>query len=437
MNPLRFDFEWASVPGSKDPVIGATMADLEIRLGDQSITKVYDRRVQCVRDRVLVSLYPLAEWVAAHWWPLLEENLVPGRTERGPFAEKHSFRHAGDGFALPDLTLVPEGETVLLRCVPLSLEHQPISFQTDLQDYLPKDHVREVLSDLIEAVLERILSANLRGTWLESEWNALRDMDPEEVDFCQAVARMGLDPFDIPDDVRDAVLDAASKLPGSAAEEVFRCASPSSLPGISEWISVGIGKIGASRCRLPDLSPIRSSLGDVRQGLPWERGYQMARDLRSRMALSPEPPLDLRQVLGPDTPVVQAEGPPSRAINALVGARGESAFCCYGDIPALEESRRFLIARALGLCLQTSHPLPGVLSVAVTQEQQQNRAFAAELLAPANSIRQRMRSEMISEDDLDDLSRLFKVSSYVVAHQVRNHRLGTLVDSASFGQRQG
>ena len=52
-----------------------------------------------------------------------------------------------------------------------------------------------------------------------------------------------------------------------------------------------------------------------------------------------------------------------------------------------------------------------------------NRAFAAEFLAPSSALRSRLARPVVDGDDMDELAAEFGVSSLVIEHQVRNHRI--------------
>ena len=52
-----------------------------------------------------------------------------------------------------------------------------------------------------------------------------------------------------------------------------------------------------------------------------------------------------------------------------------------------------------------------------------NRAFAAEFLAPGMMLRKDLSGAVIGEDELEDLAFDYGVSTYVVRHQIENHRL--------------
>jgi Zn-dependent peptidase ImmA (M78 family) len=52
-----------------------------------------------------------------------------------------------------------------------------------------------------------------------------------------------------------------------------------------------------------------------------------------------------------------------------------------------------------------------------------NRAFAAEFLAPHGMLKGDLSGAMIGEDEIDDVALDYGVSTFVVRHQIENHRL--------------
>jgi Zn-dependent peptidase ImmA (M78 family) len=90
-----------------------------------------------------------------------------------------------------------------------------------------------------------------------------------------------------------------------------------------------------------------------------------------------------------------------------------------------EEQRRFSLCRALSDYLASG--LPSLVTRSQTEHQQRNRAFAAQFLAPAESIRKRIMGWSPDEDGVYELAREFRVSELVIRHQIRNHGLAELV----------
>jgi len=100
--------------------------------------------------------------------------------------------------------------------------------------------------------------------------------------------------------------------------------------------------------------------------------------------------------------------------------------------PARETTRRFAIARAIGHHVLRDAPRPCLLTRTNTDEQAATRAFAAELLAPASSLRDRLGDRVgqrIDDEEVQELADVFDVSEWLIEHQIRNHDLGYPDDS--------
>lgn len=84
-----------------------------------------------------------------------------------------------------------------------------------------------------------------------------------------------------------------------------------------------------------------------------------------------------------------------------------------------ERARRFTLSRALWHFLAEDDPI-FLVTASYTDRQKVERAFAAELLAPAEGIEQRLTSEIFVEENLEELADHFGVSVKVVEHQIQN-----------------
>lgn len=87
------------------------------------------------------------------------------------------------------------------------------------------------------------------------------------------------------------------------------------------------------------------------------------------------------------------------------------------------ESRRFLAARGLMGWLYGQPDVISLLSTTLDRRQQQQRAFAAEFLAPADAIRERITTRQTTEEQIIELAAHFQVSDFVILHQLKNHRI--------------
>jgi hypothetical protein len=163
---------------------------------------------------------------------------------------------------------------------------------------------------------------------------------------------------------------------------------------------------------IPDLQQTLAGRASQRQGMPWEIGYDYARQVREILHIEPVDPAPvdsyLRSVVrsGPDT-----------SLTAL--GLGDSTSLIFSGRQA-PEPRRFTLARALWHLLSPSRD-PFLITTAHTERQSVERAFAAEFLAPAAGIQEVMRRSTAT--DPDEIARYFRVSPLVVYHQVENQLL--------------
>ncbi|MEO3860484.1 hypothetical protein [Acrocarpospora sp. B8E8] len=116
---VRIEWEWEAAPHMKAVELRATFARLTIFVGQDCVTLVEDQESSSSRRAIAVSLYPLAEWLAYNWWFLQadsrhNENEADARRSR----QRHSIRHAGDGFFWPDLYVLPEESHIRLTWHP-------------------------------------------------------------------------------------------------------------------------------------------------------------------------------------------------------------------------------------------------------------------------------------------------------------------------------
>ena len=130
---MRLDFEWHDAPGVQDEVLKATWARLEIHVKDQVASEALDLRSSSRRTGIYGSLFPLAEWVVEQWWHLLNEpsitSTVVGGREAAPWmhdwVRRHNLLTAREGGALPDLTMVRDGDEMVIKWEPDPACDQP------------------------------------------------------------------------------------------------------------------------------------------------------------------------------------------------------------------------------------------------------------------------------------------------------------------------
>ena len=153
---------------------------------------------------------------------------------------------------------------------------------------------------------------------------------------------------------------------------------------------------------------------------PWQRGNDLAGAVR-RMLGSGDGRFDFAATGSLSLHRSETQ-PPSARVQGLAAADAPA----YVVAARGETGQRFLAARALGDYLDRSWPGPAILSSLATNRQAQSRAFAAEFLAPAESLRQRLNGGAVEPERVDELGAEFGVSSHVIRHQIENHGLATI-----------
>ena len=110
-----------------------------------------------------------------------------------------------------------------------------------------------------------------------------------------------------------------------------------------------------------------------------------------------------------------------------VVTRGTAGAVSFGLKAKGEIGKRFLFCRALGEAIASYDT--GLVTRGTTRRQQANRAFAAEFLAPSQSLRERITYSVVDDEQVDDLAEEFGVSTQVIRNQVKNHRIAVLEES--------
>jgi hypothetical protein len=435
MTAFDVRLEWLEAPGVTTPELAGTWARYEIWVGDRCVTQV-EGTDGTFRRGVYGALYPLAHWIAANWWALTS-HVRPSATDTRywdwgnvrtyPWLRQHNFRGAGDGMAWPNLTIVPEGAVSRVVWSQDYGRHlTPIRFASDGSHVLKADQLATQLAGVINQVLERLADVGIPKTPLSEEWAAIAQADAEEIIFSRTAGRLGLDPYAIDDETAQIIVRVAASLPAAVAADFFDTADANALPLAADWALRAIPAADqAAADAEKSLELVYAALPDAVLSVtdaerPWRLGYSMARRLRSELEARDTDPFDVSPWVG-----IAAIDAPSHGINGFVSVSGNRCGVVLGGQATGTSATRFGRARALGRVLARPEQHQFVLSAARSQEEKVARAFAAELLAPANGIR-RILDELNSSDDsaLEAVARHFEVSSLLVRHQYDNQLAG-------------
>lgn len=430
LGEFRIEWEWEPAPSVRAPEHRATWARIEIAVGPEHVTLVEDKDSASSRRAIYCPLYPLAEWVAYNWWLLQADSrpAIPDELLRSGSigrqdpegVRRHCMRSAGDGFLWPNLLIVPEGSETLLRWSP-DHGHTPdrrTRYLSQGYRFVPSTVVAYVLSGLVESVIARLRDQHVTDAPLVEEWNAIQQADDEERQFCLAAARLGLDPYSDGDLPEDGLLKAGHELSGDLLNDFLDAVNPKRLEAGLSWVTNARSEVTESAGGRDALLPIRSAvrvLDAPRNRPPWQIGYLQARRVRDELGLAPTDPIE------PAEYVTHLTRPSeNRRLQALggIGRNNRNPTVVVGG-SLNERARHFTLSRALWHFLAEDDPV-FLVTASYTNRQKVERAFAAELLAPAAGIEQRLSSEILVEDDLEDIADHFGVSVKVVEHQIQS-----------------
>lgn len=441
---IDFAIDWKDAPGVRDPVLARTWCALTIRVGGEPVTRVFDRRTKGWRNSVYGSVFPLCRWVVDSLWFLLYEpyrwptpygsrDLARNDADR-PWVHRHSLLAAREGGALPDLTLFRDGDTVLARWLRDGgdASHPSLRFVQEGQVRLAPDTVRASVGTFVHTVLQRV--ADLRHAdvaQLRDDWRDLLSLTPDEAMLCAWSARLGINAHyhdELSDSAAEQLRAAAERLEGQLVEDLLDAASLDTIPSDLEWIDDVHRRTRTARRTSFDGSLVRQPWHGLRGGYDstaFAAGYGDARALRAYVGMDTHVLRDmgdfLRRLGWADAPLVATDTTPSAGLHAVVDHGHDDVPVLGAHLPADETSKRFLLARSLFLQAASSQTERRLITSSHTWDQRASRAFAAELLAPANALRDRIRSDSVTTREVAQYADEFMVDPVLIERQLENH----------------
>jgi hypothetical protein len=427
----KFSITCSWLPSKGESALDRTLSKILIAVGDRNVTE-YRSEHWPQSDHLEIPAYYLAEWIAENWWPLLWEPRKSEDVGDDPdFLDRHCVLGAQHGFALPKVLIVPFGENIkvsaMARSVPLAGN---VRFLKGGEAIMPRHDVESELKKFVQRVVSR-LNQHLRGTELQELWELVEGTDPEELMFCRFMGALGVSPY-VPNNTIETALESALK---SFCERLVMDLCLASTPEdfISATRIAETAYSAIASAPTSDFSPLSNIQVPADSiSLPaWRRGVNAAKRVRQKLQISDTDPSggdQLFKLLGVD---------PGR--RACTGANaGDNAPIVVGVaerndqdvrialVQEHEQQRRFAAARGVYAAWSSQPQESRFLTPAVTRDQQTNRAFAAEMMAPFTYIRSRVKGSRISEDSIFDLASNLNISSDVVRKQAQNNGLQVL-----------
>lgn len=437
---FEIEISWERAPGVTSPEIGATWARMVVKVDGRVVT-LLSGADGTPRSGLYISAYPLAEWIAFNWWALTNEvqvSSVPSAewtwacATPNSWLQRHNLRAAGGGMQWPDLTIVPEGAVTSVTWS--ASEPQPggrgLQFLTPGRAILASDAVTEALAQFVETVLERLREKAVRETPLEREWLAITAMEADELAFAASAGRLGIDPFSLDDVGTDEIMAIGRQYERELGGEILDASESSVevLHEVTEWLHRATQMAAPSGGSPAAMDLLLDSFADLETAVdpyrPWRAGYAGAMRVRGLLE-------DVHGGSGIGAVSTLIDGLAAEPVSGRAGAlegftmrAGDRALLLVPDkeyAPARTQ-QRFLKARSLGAHLLERERTRFILTRSRTPLQQAARAFAAELLAPAEVIREMLMKLGGHADSsaFEAIAGYFVVSPFVIQHQYEN-----------------
>lgn len=428
MTDFRFAFDWKAGADYGTEEYGATFADFAIYVGDDCVTEyvAQEDEGKRVRESIRRPLYSVAEWLVANWWSLLFESFTSGRNDEGDYVHRHNIRYARDGFALPNLTFRPEGEEVALHWKSVKLSQYKTKFISEGYDFVERGEFEAAVANFLDAVDDRLAEHGITETPFQNEWEAIRSAGKEEAEFCRAAARLGFYPYGLSETQEQAILDAAERIPELLYPAFFGAAQGDMLEDQVDRLTDIIEVIESLDVEADQLQKMRRQFPKFHSEAPWSEGYKYARRVRGLLGLEDQrfdSTDQLAETFGlprnGSRESVQ-EHDSQNLFDALVAIthRGGPGFAVD---KRRDENKKFALCRGLFEYLNSSNGHPLLVTQERTDQQQRNRAFAAEFLAPSSLLEDAVSGHTVDDDEIGDIAERFSVSPLVVHFQLKNH----------------
>jgi len=411
---VRFLTDWLDDGVSASVELRVTDCFLEILVGERRVSRFVDDRTNRAHDRVVMPAYPPAEGLARNWW-----SLVAGRTQI------FHLRRFRDGFALPDVRIRPDGRYMNISAEPFEYNNPPVSFTVRTRERITISEFERDTGAFIEATLARLSEESIPNTWLQERWENICESqeNAEERAFCEAAGALGIDPYTCPDEEAELVEMSSEPLAKDALPEFLAGCKLDGIRDALTWMGESEAALG-NRVALPVLPEIvqgvrRHLTQGVAEERAWEVGYKAAAACRDQINLpakhSFQDPSEIANLFGARQ--FEVCGNRVNGLRAEVnGAADHPRVVVAG--PGRPTSLNFATMRAIGDYLVYSSDGRAPINDTHSYRQAVGRAFAAEMLVPAEIIADMQDQGM----GIEEIAAERNVSEITVMHQLENHR---------------
>ena len=415
---MQFLTEWISEGPNASAEERATLCNLQIFVNGENACLHFDPDTKATFEHITVPAVHFAEGLATDWW-----SIFGGRDR------EHQVLHYRTGFALPDLSLKCDGSTLEVTGSQLSFGNPSVRFWQTGTELLSRDGAESTLAAFIERVVDQLACSGVASSEVAVRWSRVSDSrsDPDERAFCEAAGAFGVDPYLISDTDARIIEDAGDLFTEEALIELLAGISRQNRERsrqLLEWVRQMEDR-PPDESRLPDLADIAEQIRHMvrwnTQERSWAAGYRAARALRAEITAELGVRFTSTEViakkLGASDFATTSAIP---GVLALIARNEEDVHVHLRGREPDEwtlQAQNLAFARAIGdaVCFPDT-PRSVVNELRDAERQAAGRAFAAEFLAPVQSVLDMVDS---GRDDYE-IAGSFKVSPMVVAHQIEN-----------------
>ena len=428
----KFSIRCSWLPHKGKSEIDQTLSKLIMTVGDRVVTE-YRSEYLPQSEHLEIPAYYLAEWIAGNWWPLLWE---PRKNEDigddQDFLDRHCVLAAQHGFALPKVLIVPQDKNINVsawsRTVPLA---DGVRFLHSGNVVLPRQDIETELRKFVQKVVSRLSSQHISGTTLQELWELIEaTTDLDELVFCRFMGALGASPY-VPNPIIEEILEFALKAYGERLVlDLCLASTPDDFDHARRSAEAAYSAITSTpNSDLSPLSNVQPPPDSV--SLPaWRRGSNAAKRLREKLQISDMDPR------GSDRLFELLRVDPGRKVNTDANAGVNAPIpLVVGVVQRNDQAVRIalvqetnatgVLLRPVAICRWASEQRQEsrFLTPSVTRDQQGNRSFAAEILAPFSYIRSHAMRGRSQQDPIFELASDLNIGSDVVWKQAQNKGL--------------
>lgn len=414
-----------------------TRARLEILLGSTNLTEFETLEFHEHSDHIEIPTYYLAEWLAENWWAVLNEprkseDEQDGFGEAEDYPSRHSFITAQQGFALPAISIVPNGRAIQVLCHSRVVPFADVRFLRSASLMMRTSDVEATLRGFIAQAVESLQSAGIEETDLQVAWEAVTRTNEDEVPYCRMVGALGLSPYTEHPSIDRWLFDVAEQAGEDLAYDLCLVARPDTLEDHARSaIQAAAASLDATPADISSLLQIQLP-SDSFVTPAWKRGVQTAKLVRERLHIADDDPKGGSKFfesigMGVEGAISETEME-TEARAPIVGAVTRDAEeVRVGMLQRTKAQRRFAAARGIFVAWNSNAKCGRLLTKAVTRDQQSSRAFAAEMLAPVSFLRRQAYKGKLQNDQVYDLAYELNVAPDVVWKQAMNNGMNLTV----------